>query len=112
LATNAPPPPRVWADRDPEAAARLATARPLLQEKADQLNLPLENLLTPDYLRRVAWRPPAEVSEESVAAELRALGARAWQVELAAPLITHAFLNPQPLPPKEPKPDAAPAARQ
>ncbi|MCY1675056.1 HRDC domain-containing protein [Pseudarthrobacter sp. SL88] len=103
LATNAPPPPRVWAERDPEAAARLATARPLLQERADQLNLPVENLLTPDYLRRVAWRPPAAISVESVAAELRGLGAREWQVELTAPLITRAFLDPQPLPPKEQK---------
>jgi ribonuclease D len=107
LPTNAPPPPRVWADRDPEAAARLATARPILQETAEALNLPLENLLTPDYLRRIAWRPPAEVSEETVAAELRALGAREWQVELVAPLIAAAFLNPQPLPPKEPRAAAA-----
>jgi ribonuclease D len=107
LPTNAPPPPRVWADRDPEAAARLATARPLLQAKAEELNLPLENLLTPDYLRRVAWRPPADLTEDSVAAELRALGARRWQVELSAPLIAGAFLNPQPLPPKEAKPVAA-----
>jgi ribonuclease D len=107
LPTNAPPPPRVWADRDPEAAARLATARPLLQQKAEDMNLPLENLLTPDYLRRVAWRPPADISEVTVAAELRALGAREWQVQLVAPLITAAFLNPQPLPPKEPKAAAA-----
>lgn len=107
LPTNAPPPPRVWADRDPEAAARLATARPLLQQKAEDMNLPLENLLTPDYLRRVAWRPPADITEETVAAELRALGAREWQVGLVAPLITAAFLNPQPLPPKEPKAAAA-----
>ena len=107
LPTNAPPPPRVWADRDPEAAKRLATARPLLQEQADQLKLPLENLLTPDYLRRVAWRPPADIDEPSVAEELRKLGAREWQVGLVAPLITAAFLNPQPLPLKEPK-EAAP----
>lgn len=103
LPTNAPPPPRVWADRDPEAAARLSTARPLLQEKAEELNLPMENLLTPDYLRRVAWRPPSDITEETVAAELRTLGARDWQVEVVAPLITHALLNPQPLPPKETK---------
>ncbi|MBA4103619.1 MAG: ribonuclease D, partial [Arthrobacter sp.] len=111
LPTNAPPPPRVWADRDPAAAARLATARPLLQARAEELNLPLENLLTPDYLRRVAWRPPADVSEDAIAAELRALGARDWQVELAAPLISDAFLHPQPLPAKEPKADAAPAGQ-
>lgn len=103
LPTNAPPPPRVWADRDPEAAARLSTARPLLQEKADQLNLPLENLLTPDYLRRVAWRPPSEISESSVADQLAILGARPWQVELTAPVITEAFQNPLPLLPKENK---------
>jgi ribonuclease D len=103
LPTNAPPPPRVWADRDPEAAERLSTARPLLQEKAEELNLPMENLLTPDYLRRVAWRPPAEITEEAVATELRTLGAREWQIGLVAPLITDAFLNPQPLPPKDSK---------
>lgn len=103
LPTNAPPPPRVWADRDPEAAARLATARPLLQAKAEELNLPMENLLTPDYLRRVAWRPPSEITDESVALELRTLGAREWQVGLVSPLITEAFLNPQPLPAKEAK---------
>lgn len=103
LPTNAPPPPRVWADRDPEAAARLSTARPILQEKADELNLPLENLLTPDYLRRVAWRPPSDITEETVAAELTALGARQWQIGLVAPLITGAFLNPHPLPAKETK---------
>jgi ribonuclease D len=38
-----------------------------------------------------------------VAAELSSLGAREWQIGLVAPLITHAFLNPQPLPEKEPK---------
>lgn len=103
LATNAPPPPRVWADRDPEAAARLSTARPLLQEKADELSLPLENLLTPDYLRRVAWRPPSDITEEAVAAELSALGAREWQIRTVTPLITGAFRNPHPLPAKETK---------
>jgi ribonuclease D len=107
LPTNAPPPPRVWADRDPEAAERLSTARPLLQGKAEELNLPMENLLTPDYLRRVAWRPPADLTEEGVAAELRALGAREWQIGLVTPLITEAFLNPQPLPPKETKATAS-----
>jgi ribonuclease D len=59
----------------------------------------------------VAWRPPEEIGESFIAEELRALGARAWQVELCAPLIAQAFLNPQPLPPKEPRPDAAAAGQ-
>ncbi len=106
LPTNAPPPPRVWADRDPVAAARLATARPRLQATAEKLNLPLENLLTPDYLRRVAWRPPAELTEEGVSQDLLELGARQWQIEIVAPVITEAFRNPEPLPAKEPRPAA------
>jgi ribonuclease D len=101
LPTNAPPPPRVWADKDPAAAARLQTARPRLAALAEKLDMPVENLLTPDFLRRVAWRPPAAVTEESVAAALRGLGARPWQLELAVPVITKAFLDPDPLP--EPK---------
>jgi ribonuclease D len=51
----------------------------------------------------VAWRPPAELSEEAIAAELSSLGARPWQIGLVAPLITDAFRNPQPLPEKETK---------
>lgn len=103
LPTNAPPPPRVWADRDPDAAERLATARPRLQAAAEELNIPVENILTPDFLRRISWRPPAVITQETVAAELRSLGAREWQIDLAAPLLTDAFLNPQPLPPKAPR---------
>ncbi|MDJ0320306.1 HRDC domain-containing protein [Pseudarthrobacter sp. PS3-L1] len=100
LATNAPPPPRAWADRDLAAAERLATVRPVLQAKSEEVNIPLENLLTPDFLRRVAWRPPSDISMETVAESLRDLGAREWQLGLVVPLITHAFLNPQPLPEK------------
>ncbi len=103
LPTNAPPPPRVWADRDPDAAARLATARPRLQSAAEELKLPVENLLTPDYLRRVLWRPPSDITRETVAAELRELGAREWQIAITAPILAEASLNPQPLPPKEAK---------
>ena len=100
LPTNSPPPPRVWADKDPDAAARLATARPRLAAIAETLNLPIENLLTPDYLRRVAWRPPAEITLESVSAALVELGARPWQVEKTAAVLTVAFLDPDPLPEK------------
>ena len=112
LPTNAPPPPRVWTDRDPEAAARLGTARPRLQEAADGLKLPVENLLTPDYMRRVLWRPPSDITVESVSEELRALGARDWQIAITAPILTEASLNPQPLPPKEPKEPRNPASKE
>lgn len=107
VASNAPPPPRVWADRDPEAAARLATARNRIAALAGTLGMPVENVLTPDFLRRVCWRPPARVTEEAVAAELAALGARPWQIKHCAPLLTDAFLTPDPLPVKERKEQAS-----
>jgi len=101
--TNAPPPPRVWADRDAEAAARYATAKARLGALSAELNIPAENILTPDHLRRVCWRPPLPVTETSVSAMLAELGARAWQLELTVPLLADALAHPEPLPPKEPR---------
>jgi len=93
---DGPPPPRAWADRDPVAAERLTTARTSLKELAEVLNLPVENLLTPDYVRRVLWEPPqgtAVEMPELVVDRLRDLGAREWQVELAAPLLVRAIVD-------------------
>jgi len=97
IRTEGPPAPRVWAERDPAAAARLATAREAVSAFAEQRQVPVENLLTPDYLRRVLWKPPAVDSSEmatAVAEELARLGARPWQVEIMAPMLTSAILDP------------------
>lgn len=86
--TEGPPPPRMWASKDPVAAHRLATARKALVQRADELELPVENLLTPEHLRRLAWRPPQPVTGETVDAALAVYGARPWQRELTVPLLT------------------------
>ncbi|GGZ34939.1 3'-5' exonuclease [Streptomyces inusitatus] len=88
---NGPPPPRAWADKDPVAAARLSAARAAVSALAEELNLPQENLMTPDTVRRVCWEPPAEHSVAAVSAALAALGARPWQITLVAPLLTTAL---------------------
>ena len=94
--TDGPPPPRAWADRDPVAARRLVRAREAMAALADEHTMPVENLLTPDSLRRVLWTPPAtrEPAElrEAVGAALEGYGARAWQVELVAPVVVDAVL--------------------
>ncbi len=51
----------------------------------------MENLLTPELVRRLAWEPPADHSEQSVAAVLAEGGARPWQIELAAGLLSAAL---------------------
>ncbi|MFH8683197.1 HRDC domain-containing protein [Streptomyces lydicus] len=88
---NGPPPPRSWADKDPAAAARLSAARASVTALAERLNLPQENLITPDTVRRLCWEPPAAPTEESVAAVLAGHGARRWQIEQVAPLLTEAL---------------------
>ncbi|MFI7633458.1 HRDC domain-containing protein [Nonomuraea sp. NPDC049400] len=86
-----PPPPNRWADRDPAAAKRLAAARAVVAGLAEQHHMPTENLLQPDAVRRLTWEPPAEISEETVTARLRELGAREWQLSLTAHPITKAL---------------------
>lgn len=90
---NGPPPPRAWADKDPAAAARLSAARAAVTALAESLNLPQENLITPDTVRRLCWEPPAEPTQESVAEVLSGHGARPWQIEQVAPLLTQALLT-------------------
>ncbi|MFF8878193.1 MULTISPECIES: HRDC domain-containing protein [Streptomyces] len=86
-----PPPPRAWADKDPAAAARLAAARAGVTALAEQLNMPQENLITPDTVRRVCWEPPKPADRETVAAALAGHGARPWQVEQVTPVLVTAL---------------------
>ncbi|MFM2353191.1 MAG: hypothetical protein RLZZ608_597 [Actinomycetota bacterium] len=87
------PPPRSWADRNPEADRRYRLVRPLLQSIADSLALPVENLLTPEHVRRLCWQPPAELSVNSVCESLATIGARPWQIDATAQTITQAFVE-------------------
>ncbi len=91
--SDALPPPRVWADKNPDADRRLRRARAAVTEVATRLDIPIENLLTPEFLRRLAWAPPAPASSESIAAALAALGARPWQLDATAPVIARAFAD-------------------
>ena len=91
LRGEGPPPPRAWAGRDPAAAARLTAARSALSARAAELAMPVENLVPPDAVRRVCWSPPEPATAREVARVLSERGARAWQVEQAAPLVAAAL---------------------
>jgi ribonuclease D len=81
---DGPPPPNRWADKNPDAAARLTAARTVMTALSEQHSTPVENLLTPDIVRRLAWDPPSPASADAVADVLRSHGAREWQISLAA----------------------------
>lgn len=83
--TDGPPQPRVWADREPEAAARWEAVRPALVALAEELSVPVENLVQPDAVRRLCWEKSVGPDVESIAEFLRGRGSRPWQIDLAAP---------------------------
>jgi ribonuclease D len=93
LPSEGPPPASRWGERDPVAADRLARARSVVSAIAAEHGLPVENLLSPDLVRRLSWSPP-EPSEAAVADALRAGGARAWQVRLTAGPLAQSLVQP------------------
>ncbi|MDQ1684800.1 MAG: ribonuclease [Frankiaceae bacterium] len=94
LPGDGPPPASRWPDRDPAAASRLAAARAGLGAIAAQYGLPVENLLSPELVRRLTWTPPAEATAEAVAEILRSGGARQWQIDLTAAVLASALTAP------------------
>jgi ribonuclease D len=91
LPAEGPPPPRAWAERDPDASARLIGARAGLATLAGLVHMPVENLATPDLVRRIAWSPPTPGDLDSVSAAMAGGGARPWQVRLVAPVLVPAL---------------------
>ncbi|KJY38050.1 3'-5' exonuclease, partial [Streptomyces katrae] len=78
-------------DKDPAAAARLSAARAAVSELAEGLNLPQENLITPDTVRRLCWEPPRNADTSAVAEALAGYGARPWQIEQVTPALVAAL---------------------
>jgi ribonuclease D len=69
----------------------LARARAAIGAIAGEHGLPVENLLSPELVRRLAWTPPDALTADAVAAALRAGGARSWQLELTAEALATAL---------------------
>ncbi len=90
--TDGPPTPRAWAERDPIAAERLTLARDGMAHLSEDHQIPAENLLSPDTVRRVMWEP-AGSDAAAVGTQLRELGAREWQIELTAPMLVDAITS-------------------
>ena len=92
--SEGPPPPHRWAERDPAAAVRLARCREAVNALAAAHNVPPENLLAPDAVRRLAWSPPDPADEPTVADALKGYGARPWQIDMTATELTRALAPP------------------
>jgi len=82
---------RNWAGKYPEADRRLRHAKNALTLISEKADVPLENLLTPDFLRQICFAPPEPATIEGVSQALMGFGARRWQVDLTADEITNSI---------------------
>lgn len=94
------PPIKIWRERFPEKYIPLSHARFNFILKAEELELPVENLLTPELLRQICWQLPEPTEVERL---LISMGARPWQVEIAAPILIAALGESEPLEIPEPE---------
>ena len=96
------PPIKLWRDKFPEKFAPLSHARASIELIAQENQIPVENLITPEHVRRVCWKPPigatSTLSVSEVEKALIELGARQWQIDLVAPALAAALLEREPLP--------------
>ncbi|WP_082092047.1 HRDC domain-containing protein [Demequina pelophila] len=88
---DGPPQQRMWKDKRPEAFARLSAAKARIGDLSDRHEVPAENLLQPDAMRRTCWEYPGEGGESWIRSFLAGRGARAWQIDLTAPALAEAF---------------------
>jgi ribonuclease D len=104
MRTNADtlPPIKLWRDKFPEKFAPLSHARAALELISQENQIPVENLITPEHVRRICWKPPigatSTLSVSEVEKALTELGARQWQIDLVAPALAAALLEREPLP--------------
>jgi ribonuclease D len=93
---------KLWRDKFPEKYAPLSHARVGLEKISEENNIPVENLITPELVRRICWNPPQGSNESlqvaAVETSLLSLGARPWQVNLVGQVIAAALLEKEPVP--------------
>jgi len=104
MRTNADtlPPIKLWRDKFPEKFAPLSHARAAIELISQENQIPVENLITPEHVRRICWKPPigatSTLSVSEVENALTELGARQWQIDLVAPALAAALLEREPIP--------------
>jgi len=105
--SDALPPIKLWRERFPEKFAPLSHARALIEAIATHNSIPVENLISPESIRRICWSPPSGSTstrdEAAVGLALAALGTRPWQIDLVAGALADALLEHEPLVIEEPE---------
>ena len=98
------PPQKLWRDRNPQGYARLTHARAAVIERAHELGMPAENLISPEAVRQAMWRnPEPDDGIAFIEEKLQGAGARSWQISLVAQSLVCPLHETEPLPPPAPE---------
>ena len=104
---------KLWKDRNPLGHARLTHARAAVIERARELDLPVENLISPEVIRQLAWRsPPESELELYIESTLLAHGARLWQIREVTPVLLQPMRATEPLQVPDPPADSEAVAEE
>ena len=83
--SDSPPHPRSWQSRHPELFAKLEKIRSDLSNLAQELVIPVENLISPEVIRRAVWHRPTDLETlHQIFSENRV---RNWQRELVSKIV-------------------------
>lgn len=100
VASQSMPPIKIWKEKNPLGYARLTHVRAGLLALSQELQIPSENLITPEFVKRICWQTPPDSSSEYenfVQDELIKSGARPWQVEQVVGVIAPNLAATEPL---------------
>jgi ribonuclease D len=75
---------RNWLQKFPDAHARLVASKEFLAALSPELEIPQENILSPETLKQLCFEPPAPLTIETLQEALRARLARQWQIDAVA----------------------------
>lgn len=89
---------KIWESKNPLGYARATHVRAKVAELASHFGLPPENLAPPEAIKRLCWGEP-DLSDPLgyTQAQLRAAGARNWQIGLIAAELVEGILETKPL---------------
>ncbi len=82
---------RNWPQKFPEANARLMAAKAVISELTTALNMPPENILSPETMRAICFEPPQPLTAETIGEFLRSKNARNWQIQAVSELFVEAL---------------------
>ena len=104
---------RTWQNRFPEADRRLKLVRAELANLSEGLQIPIENLLSPEIVRQLCFESINPLSLETIEGRLAEFEPRKWQIKIAGPAILSGLLEAEkPVSPEkdeEPQSYSAPA---